>query len=690
MNSRRLLLCLAFGPLSIAAACSNTEPSAGGERVGVGRAAITTNPPPAGWPAPPFNPPWANDYERQQYDVSPYCLGTYSFADNGGTQYCPEKYGNDYIFSYCHTAGDLTTTSYTASQQLYCVCCPNWLTATTVNRLGYRILSLAYAPPGNASSVAYNKSSLTGTQVQIQETNQAGGACQLTSSALTVSASWVAGSVSGTTSQVVYTGGNGFGNGANPLGDAINHENDLFELWTSPEVLRTVDYASGAVTYAIQDSADSKVVPVHLYELEHPEQMSAGLAQLLSALTADDREAIASTDPWHNNPNFDPYKAPERFLLERRNANIVMVSPSTPAESVPSATISLDTTTQDTVVSGEQTNVQVQILMGAKVSWIVEGGIQLGVQYDYQYQKLHGAMTGTDMNASAVLASSTQCFTQVVAAWQDTMFNSYAFTANAPAIVQCATPQAISSLVASGSPVVAGAIVNSGGTRLPGVEVNVNLQLEGGATQLYRTTTHPDGTFALTSIPKFVSATVTSGSGTPLMTQPAPFSASPATLSAVTNSSVSTKISGPLAALMGPLSYTVTAPPGVTASVSPMGGSDAELTLTVGPDVPAQTLTVTVTGTSGLGLQSSIAIPITVSACQLGFPQYCGDGTYQCGSFTDTCGHQRACGGCASGQTCSKNQCCPTGQVYNADLAACIPPTVHVPPTHCTHGACNL
>jgi hypothetical protein len=64
-------------------------------------------------------------------------------------------------------------------------------------------------------------------------------------------------------------------------------------------------------------------------------------------------------------------------------------------------------------------------------------------------------------------------------------------------------------------------------------------------------------------------------------------------------------------------------------------------------------------------------------------PKTCASLGDMCGSASDGCGGTLNCGTCASGYSCSSNQCCPTGTSWSGWQSAC------VAPTKCTTPACQ-
>jgi hypothetical protein len=195
-----------------------------------------------------------------------------------------------------------------------CVCgkatCPTPVKyGTYIFQPAFYVLSLLYAPPGTASSVAFNNTNNEGTTSTVASSFGQGLSAQVgtTIGGGTVSASFGITETSGSSTQFSATSTNSTGAQLVSTSDAIDHTQDRFFLWINPLVTitqtgpRTAKYAVATV-----NGAPMNVIDISLAEARNPSLIPAaklgpqtlhGITMPgLSALQASDFATIAAMD----------------------------------------------------------------------------------------------------------------------------------------------------------------------------------------------------------------------------------------------------------------------------------------------------------------------------------------------------------------------------------------------------------
>jgi hypothetical protein len=132
--------------------------------------------------------------------------------------------------------------------------------------------------------------------------------------------------------------------------------------------------------------------------------------------------------------------------------------------------------------------------------------------------------------------------------------------------------------------------------------------------------------------------------------------------------------------------------------VSPLptgvSGSIQANSLSLGVFWNAQPGTYTIqVSTSGCALDSNVNVTLHVIPYSCQPEAYCENqgvqGGLQCGSVADGCGGTDNCGPCGTGQVCSENMCCPTGEVWNSYFNACAAGGKGYKPPPCRGTTCS-
>lgn len=122
----------------------------------------------------------------------------------------------------------------------------------------YQVMSIVYAPPGNASSSAFTNSTTDGTTTSITQSFTSGSTSTFStgfsflgigaSSSFSVGASATTGNTTAFTETL--TDSSGVANASGGASNQINHGNDLFLVWINPAV-QLVSTAAGTWLYSI-------------------------------------------------------------------------------------------------------------------------------------------------------------------------------------------------------------------------------------------------------------------------------------------------------------------------------------------------------------------------------------------------------------------------------------------------------
>lgn len=208
----------------------------------------------------------------------------------------------------------------------------------------YYILSLLYAPPGNASSNGYSNSTTYGATTSISQSFQSSISTTFTTSAGFLGSGgtlgWTFGfaSMSGNSSAFSWSVSEGQGVTLNAAGssNAINHSQDTFVIWLNPEITfeptgnTATNYGLGTPAQTTGDPVPGApqgmdVVTVNVEELQNPSLIPAsvlgsqhlpdgevlpGLSSICAnpnACVASDFTAIVNSDPL---VNFSPTQNP--------------------------------------------------------------------------------------------------------------------------------------------------------------------------------------------------------------------------------------------------------------------------------------------------------------------------------------------------------------------------------------------
>ena len=281
--------------------------------------------------------------------------------------------------------------------------------------------------------------------------------------------------------------------------------------WTSPQLIRDPQLRDGRYYEYDPERPGQPCCPGAPFRPRESIADERGLAvTTFQGLTSDGhREAI---DPWHANRSFTIQRRHRTVRFSRRRTrNSCSKARTRPMKRLLRLTIGLFNNTQDAVLSGNQENAQVQVLLGAKVSFLAEGDFKLASRRIISTRKLNGALTGSAFNAKrepcdddALLhAAGRRMVGHHVQHLRLHYGQSLTFSA-APRV-------SLAQLTSEGVPVVAGKVVDAFGAPVAGAEVDVTVA--GVTAQKLRGRTLSDGTFAFINYDQAGPVTATSPGG---------------------------------------------------------------------------------------------------------------------------------------------------------------------------------
>ncbi|WP_089160544.1 carboxypeptidase-like regulatory domain-containing protein [Caballeronia sordidicola] len=295
--------------------------------------------------------------------------------------------------------------------------------------LAYYLLAVTYIPPGNMSTTLYLHGTTIGSQIQLQTTSGDGLSFQFMAPAVQFSGSFIYSDITGEAFQMTSNGSWGPQVTANT--DLPDHLNDLFWLWTNPQMTVQNQNNNQTVT-SLQPPPGQpvNVVAISLGELLGYVTTPAYKAAQLGNLTSADRSAIVKTDPFFNTGPGPvtlpaPVLDPTRFVY--LNETWQVNGPDHQHD--PTYGAGFDTSTQQIhgIISGYQNQVTVSIMGGGTVSFITSASAFIGTQYQFTYQKTTQSNTGTITDAQGLLESNTVCWHQDVDVYWDGAFGTYLF-----------------------------------------------------------------------------------------------------------------------------------------------------------------------------------------------------------------------------------------------------------------------
>ncbi len=368
----------------------------------------------------------------------------------------------------------------------------------------FLLISILYAPPGNASTASFGQSNSSGTTYAIgSNVSETESATVSISEAFSVtdgegagfSLSLQSGSSSGGGYQfsAVTTATKTGVDNLKPGKDALDHTQDIFLLWLNPVVTLTKSdqktlsaaITSGEVQMSVQTVSASqlmhgipaeKLAPTKICPTPNTCYTLPGLGSLTQA----DINAILAQDPFLNaTPGQTPDQSRFTYVQSNPLENTTVAANVTQAFTVSDAQTTTSTTTQTSGSSeGITTGVSVKAF-----------GVGIGLtdsnSWTWTETVSHGASSGQMQQASVTLASTTQnccginnSVTCEVSIWEDMIYRTFVFlpqpetcqdaiTAAAPKVAAVTTP------TGSAGPSLSGTVMQ-GGTPARGATVVIS------------------------------------------------------------------------------------------------------------------------------------------------------------------------------------------------------------------------
>lgn len=312
----------------------------------------------------------------------------------------------------------------------------------------FLLISILYAPPGNASTAAFGQSTSTGvtdgigsnisetegTSIDISE------AIEDVGFSLTLQSGSSSGG--GFTDQFSAVTTAADVSNLKPGKDPLDHTQDIFLLWLNPVVTLTKSDQQTLVAAIASGDAQMYVEEVSASQLTNgipPEKLAPHqicptpdtcyMVPGLSVLTKDDIKMILAQDPFLSaTPNQTP--DPKRFIYLQSNP----LENNTVAANVTQAfTVSDAQTTSTTVTQSSGGSEGVTTGLSAKAVGI---GIKLSSSDSWTWTQSvsHGTSSGKTQQASVTLASTTQTccginnsVTCEVSIWEDMVYRTFVF-----------------------------------------------------------------------------------------------------------------------------------------------------------------------------------------------------------------------------------------------------------------------
>ena len=314
------------------------------------------------------------------------------------------------------------------------------------------MLGLLYRAPGNQSSVSYGQGSTLGSAWTTTTSNQYDGTWSLTAGVTAGSGGGGGGgsvSVSGGGSGTVNGGFTSASSSSNTVtttkttteslslvssGDALDHESDVFILWTNPEMVLTLTGTAPTqvVTATMQTIGNQPMswLAVTAGELDGSvTPADPTVATFLAKLTAADKTSILALDALRAG---DPSWYPQRYVA--LPSTIEVAGPDVGIVDQVSFQGQNTTQAMQQLTNTSYTGDSFGLSIAAQVFSLgfTEGGKQTASTV------VSGTSTlGTQQTASATIKSSTSGVDAVYDVYYDSLFGSFAF---APAVSRRASP----------------------------------------------------------------------------------------------------------------------------------------------------------------------------------------------------------------------------------------------------------
>jgi hypothetical protein len=312
----------------------------------------------------------------------------------------------------------------------------------------FLLISILYAPPGNASTAAFGQSKSTGTiygiSSNVTEALNTSIAINEGSSFFGLTTTFTSGSSdnSGASNQFSAVTTAGTTTNLKPGKDMIDHTQDIFLLWVNPEVTLTKSdqktlaaaIASGQGQMSIQAVSANQLMNGIPPEKLAPTQICPTPTTCyalpgLGSLTKDDISQILAQDPFLKSTP-DQIPDPSRFLYIQSNP---LENTTVAGNATQTFTVSDAQTTSSTATQALATSEGVVSGVSAKTPYV---GISVASTDTWTWTQTisHGTSTGQTQQASVTLSSTTQTCCGVtnnvtceVSIWEDMVYRTFVF-----------------------------------------------------------------------------------------------------------------------------------------------------------------------------------------------------------------------------------------------------------------------
>lgn len=361
----------------------------------------------------------------------------------------------------------------------------------------FLVLTLLYAPPGNASNAGFTQGQSQGSSTSISNSLGVGATFTFAASGGfigqgTLGAEFgVTGSSQNAQEFDITTGTTG-GSQVNSVSDAADHSQDRFFLWLNPQVTITqTGLGTGTYTVVPVDGQPMDVIDVSARELQNPSlippaklgpQLIRGVVLPgLAGLTAMDFQAALSRDPFVGQPPTALPADTNRFVYvytqDLEGPDQTGIAPVVNSFKVSDSTVSTQTQTV-------QASYEVGVSMGGKIDLAIfgESSLDTKVSFTWTNSAGFGTSSGTAHEALVSLGSQTvglaNCWIDI---FEDTLYHTFAFVPP-PNLPQCNPPVPGAKMV---QPVFAlsGTVTNANGQPVAQAPVIVRFA-QGGARRL--------------------------------------------------------------------------------------------------------------------------------------------------------------------------------------------------------------
>lgn len=305
------------------------------------------------------------------------------------------------------------------------------------------VLTLLYAPPGNASNAGFSQGTTQGTTTSISnsfalgvtlEFNASGGFIAQGSLGLSFGVTGTTQNSQGFEISTTATQGRQVAS----VSDAVDHTQDRFILWLNPQVTITqTGLGTGTYTVSPADGQPMDIIDVSTRELLNPslippaklgpQNIGGVVVPGLAGLTAMDFQSALSLDPFVGK---DPTAAPtdgNRFVLVDRQD---LEGPDQASLPAVSNSFTVDDSQTLTQTQSEQLAYEADVTAGGGVDLAIFGSASLDAKtaFTWTQQTSFGTSSGHTHQASVSLASTTvglaNCWIDI---YEDSLYHTFMF-----------------------------------------------------------------------------------------------------------------------------------------------------------------------------------------------------------------------------------------------------------------------